>query len=162
MKIVYKTGDLLEAPERTICHGCNAQGKMGAGIAVPIKKRYPMAFDAYRQLYEAQGNRLELGQAIWVSCPDGRTVINAIIQEFYGREPGVVYVSYPAIRSVIDQIDIWRALECRLWMRRLWWLFRRSGLGLRWATGRRSKRLSKTIRRAFSRWSMCSNRAMLR
>jgi O-acetyl-ADP-ribose deacetylase (regulator of RNase III) len=107
MKIVYKTGDLLEAPERTICHGCNAQGKMGAGIAVPIKKRYPMAFDAYRQLYEAQGNRLELGQAIWVSCPDGRTVINAIIQEFYGREPGVVYVSYPAIRSVIDQIDIW-------------------------------------------------------
>lgn len=107
MKIIYKTGDLLEAPERVICHGCNAQGKMGAGIAVPIRKRYPMAFDAYRQLYEAQGDRLDLGQTVWVDCPDGRTVINAITQEFYGREPGRVYVSYEAIRSVIVQIDTW-------------------------------------------------------
>ncbi|ESQ88967.1 hypothetical protein ABAC460_14395 [Asticcacaulis sp. AC460] len=50
MKIIYKTGDLLEAPERVICHGCNAQGVMGSGIAVPIRNRYPMVFKAYRDL----------------------------------------------------------------------------------------------------------------
>ncbi len=109
MKIIYKIGDLLEAPERIICHGCNAQGKMGAGIAVPIRKRYPKAFDDYRALYEAQGNRLELGQVVFVDCPDGRVVIDAVTQEFYGREPGVVYVSYDAIRTAVRRIDDWIA-----------------------------------------------------
>lgn len=107
MKIVYKTGDLLEAPERVICHGCNAQGKMGAGLAVPIKKKYPEAFKAYRDLYEMQGNRLETGQVAIAECPDGRTVINAVTQEFYGREPGIVYVDYGAVRRVMQQIDSW-------------------------------------------------------
>lgn len=107
MKIIYKAGDLLEAPERAICHGCNAQGKMGAGIAVPIKKRYPIAFEAYRSTYEAQGNRLHLGQVITVVCPDGRTVFNAVTQEFYGREPGRVYVSYDAVAQAIGHIDAW-------------------------------------------------------
>jgi len=107
MKIIYKTGDLLEAPERIICHGCNAQGKMGAGIAVAIRKRYPRAFDDYRALYETQGNRLELGQVVIVECPDGRVVIDAVTQEFYGREPNVVYVSYDAVRTAIRRIDDW-------------------------------------------------------
>ncbi|WP_343683631.1 hypothetical protein [Asticcacaulis sp.] len=51
--IIYEQGDLLKAPERVICHGCNAQGKMGAGIATAIKKIYPEAFSLYRATYEA-------------------------------------------------------------------------------------------------------------
>lgn len=111
MKIVYKTGDLLEAPERIICHGCNAQGSMGAGIALAIRHRYPMVFAAYRKTYEGQGKHLDLGQIVWVDCPDGRTVINAVTQERYGRDPKVVYVSYPAIESVITEIDAWAAAK---------------------------------------------------
>ena len=106
MKIIYKTGDLLEAPEHVICHGCNAQGKMGAGIAVPIRKRYPKAFDDYR-VYEAQGNRLELGQCCFVECPEGRIVIDAVTQEFYGREPDIVYASYDGIRRALQRINDW-------------------------------------------------------
>jgi O-acetyl-ADP-ribose deacetylase (regulator of RNase III) len=109
MKIIYRTGDLLEAPEHIICHGCNAQGKMGAGIAVAIRKRYPKAFEDYRALYEAQGNRLELGQVVFAECPDGRVVIDAVTQEFYGRDPSIVYVSYDAIRTAIRRIDAWMA-----------------------------------------------------
>ncbi len=107
MDIIYRQGDLLEAPERVICHGCNAQGKMGAGIAVAIKKRYPMAFTLYANLYKAQGNRLDLGQCVFVACPDGRTVIDAVTQEFYGREPGVVYASYDGIRIALRTINDW-------------------------------------------------------
>ena len=105
MKIIYRSGDLLEAPERIICHGCNAQGKMGAGIAAAIRKRYPQAFKDYEALYKAQGNRLELGQCIWVDCADGRTVIDAVTQEFYGRDPNVIYVDYGAIRTVMQTIN---------------------------------------------------------
>ena len=107
MKIIYKTDDLLEAPERVICHGCNAQGKMGAGIAEPIRKRYPKAFDDYRALYEVQGNRLELGQCVFVDCSENRVVIDAVTQEFYGREPNVVYASYDGIRRALQRINDW-------------------------------------------------------
>jgi len=80
---------------------------MGAGIAALIKKRYPMTFEAYQQVYEGQCNHLSLGQVITVECPDGRTVFNAVTQEFYGREPGKVYVSYDAIALAIAHIDAW-------------------------------------------------------
>ena len=105
MKIIYRTGDLLEAPERIICHGCNAQGKMGAGIAVAVRKRYPQAFSDYEALYKAQGNHLDMGQCVWVDCPDGRTVIDAVTQEFYGRDANVVYVDYNAVRTAMRTID---------------------------------------------------------
>ena len=109
--IIYKQGDLLAAVERVICHGCNALGKMGAGIAVPIKNKYQEAFKAYRSTYEQQGNRLDLGQSIWVDCLDGRTVINAITQEIYGRDPNVVYVSYEAVRQIMRDINIWAKMQ---------------------------------------------------
>ncbi len=109
MMIIYRKGDLLKAPERVICHGCNARGSMGAGIALAVRKTYPVAFNRYREIFLAQGKRLDLGQCIFVDCPDGRVVINAVSQADYGRDPGIVYVSYDAVRSIIKQIDLWAA-----------------------------------------------------
>lgn len=107
MKIIYRTGDLLAAPEQVLCHGCNAQGKMGAGIAVAVRKLYPKAFTDYRQLYEDQGGRLDLGQCVFVDCPDGRVVIDAVTQEFYGRDPAIVYVDYDGVRLALNRINVW-------------------------------------------------------
>ena len=107
MKIIYRQGDLLQTPETVICHGCNARGSMGAGFALAVRKTYPVAFDRYRAVFLDQGKRLELGQCIWVDCPDGRTVINAVTQADYGRDPNVVYVSYDAVSAVMQQIDVW-------------------------------------------------------
>ncbi len=107
MKIVYRKGDLLKAPERVICHGCNAKGIMGAGIALAIRKTYPAAFNRYRETFLAQGRHLDIGQCIFVHCPDERVIINAVTQADYGRDPKTVYVSYEAVRSVIAQIDTW-------------------------------------------------------
>lgn len=107
MKIIYRTGDLLAAPERVLCHGCNAQGKMGAGIAVAVRKLYPKAFSDYRQLYEDQGGRLGLGQCVFAACDDGRTIIDAVTQEFYGRDPAVVYVDYDGVRRAMQTINAW-------------------------------------------------------
>lgn len=104
MKIEYKQGSLLEAPERYLVHGCNAQKKMASGIAKLIREKYPEAFDAYEKTYELQG-KLDLGQAIFVNCHDGKIVINAITQKFYGREPNTIYVSYEAIREAVRRIN---------------------------------------------------------
>ena len=104
MKIEYKTGDIFEGPEKHIAHGCNAQGVMRSGIAAQIVAKHPYAFECYRKLYESQGNRLELGQAIWVPS-NGRMIINLITQEFYGRDPNRRYVSYEAVRKGIRNIN---------------------------------------------------------
>lgn len=105
MKIRYVHGNLLEAAEPYILHGCNAQGVMGSGVAAQIRARNPEVYEEYRRVYEEQGNLLHLGQTIWVRASD-YTFINGITQEFYGRDKNVVYVSYDAVRKVIENIDL--------------------------------------------------------
>jgi O-acetyl-ADP-ribose deacetylase (regulator of RNase III) len=104
VKIIYKTGDLMQARERFILHGCNAQGRMGSGVAKLIRDRYPTAYADYRSAYDDCG--LSLGQVIW-SINDPHVIINAITQEFYGYDAhqGAVYVSYEGLGTAIDQIN---------------------------------------------------------
>lgn len=109
-KIIYKTGDLLDAPEPVIVHGVNAQGRMGSGLAKFLRNRYPWAYDAYRSAYEKEG--LRLGEVIWAvgigKFVDGvkqkdRIVGNAVTQEHYGYD-GQRYVDYDAIRKTIQNM----------------------------------------------------------
>ena len=102
MDIVYKHGDLMRATERFILHGCNAQGVMGSGVAKLIRDQYPQAYNEYVDAHRDRG--LLVGQAIWVNTAP-HAIINGITQEFYGRDPNVVYVSYDGIRSVIQNIN---------------------------------------------------------
>ena len=52
MDILYKQGDLTQAEEYIIAHGCNAQGKMGSGVAKAIRREFPQAYSYYRSAYE--------------------------------------------------------------------------------------------------------------
>ena len=48
--ISFVSGDLLAASDLdAIAHGCNCGGVMGAGIAVPIRERWPAMFTEYRR-----------------------------------------------------------------------------------------------------------------
>lgn len=104
MKIEYVKGDLLASRESVIAHGCNAQGVMGSGIAKAIRDMYPTAYSDYRSTYEAQGKKLHLGQVVTTRTLE-RTILNIISQEYYGRNPDVVYVSYDAIEKAILRIN---------------------------------------------------------
>jgi O-acetyl-ADP-ribose deacetylase (regulator of RNase III) len=101
-QIIYETGDLLDADERYIVHGCNAQGVMGSGVAKLIRARYPKAYVDYRQVYETAG--LRLGQIIWSDC-ERHVVLNAITQDKYGTDPNVIYCDYEAIRAAMRTIE---------------------------------------------------------
>lgn len=109
MKIIYKQGDLLECSEKIIIHDCNAQGVMGSGVAAQIKKKYPNAARAYFNMKE--NNKMQLGNFSYSEEDDGKTIINAITQEFYGRNPHVVYVSYAAIAHAFHNINDWCELR---------------------------------------------------
>lgn len=92
--------DLLSIKEGIIVHGCNAQGVMGAGIALQLRKRYPRIFIDYINLINRtnknERHRL-LGLVLWTKITPKFYIANAITQEFYGRAEGKRYVSYDAI-----------------------------------------------------------------
>lgn len=101
MKIVYKQGDLLECSENIILHGCNAQSTMGSGVAKAIRAKYPEAFRAYL------AGIMELGIVTYAAMDDNKIIMNAITQEFYGRQVGKQYVSYEAVRECFQRINWW-------------------------------------------------------
>ncbi len=102
MRIEYRPGSLFDAPERVIVHGCNARGRMGAGIARRVRSAYPDAFEEY--VREHRLNGLRLGQVIDVDC--GRhVVVNAVTQDRYGSGPDVLYADYAAIRRAFAAVD---------------------------------------------------------
>lgn len=65
MTITYKTGDLLNADEIAIAHGCNTQGLMGAGVARLVRDQHPDVYDAYKAACDSSMFRLGTAQAVW-------------------------------------------------------------------------------------------------
>lgn len=118
MEIVYQQGDLLEAPETVIAHGCNAQGAMGSGVAKAIRAKYPSVYQTYRAHYENHNLGLKLGDVIWVAQTDGKTIANCITQQHYGND-GKRYVDYDAVRLCMKEINgVGRSLQEQ---KRNWW-----------------------------------------
>ena len=104
MKIRYVKGDILEAPEFIIAHGCNAQGVMGSGVAAAIRGKYPNAYNVYSAYHKNEN--LTMGNVVW-SFPDVPAepiVGNCITQEFFGGD-GKKYVDYYALRKCMQKLD---------------------------------------------------------
>ena len=106
-RVIDVRGDLMAAPERLLLHGCNAQGVMGSGVAKLVRDAHPGAYDVYRAAYESRTDKsrgLDLGSYTVFKDTD-RTIINGVTQEFYGREPNRVYVSYAAIERLFLDLN---------------------------------------------------------
>jgi O-acetyl-ADP-ribose deacetylase (regulator of RNase III) len=97
----YVRGDLMEASERMIVHGCNAMGVMGSGVAYFIRRDFPEAYEVYRDRHETSG--LNLGEVVW-ALSKGKVIGNAITQARFGRYK-IRYVDYDAIRSSIRIVN---------------------------------------------------------
>lgn len=49
MPVKYVRGDLFLSEAQTLAHGVNCRGRMGAGIAVEFRRRFPKMYKEYRQ-----------------------------------------------------------------------------------------------------------------
>ena len=99
---VTRFGDILtEVNSGILVHGCNAQGVMGSGIALDIRKRYPRAYDDYLNQFLTNG--LRTGSVIYSDCTPELTIASAITQLRYGKEVKK-YVSYRAIHEAFSSI----------------------------------------------------------
>lgn len=89
--IQNKKEDIFTVNEGYIVHGCNAQGVMGSGIAALVKQNYPYAFEAYKNSGHLLGTN-----SYYIE--DGLCIVNAVTQEYYGRD-GKRYTDYEAVRN---------------------------------------------------------------
>ena len=92
-------GNLLDSDCNVICHQCNCVGKMGAGIALEIRKRFPKAYEAFMDDYRTGKNILgNIGYTI-----DSKMVINMYSQnDIYPR--GIRHTDYDAFRQCCEKI----------------------------------------------------------
>lgn len=101
----YKTvkGNLFDylKPGDACVHGCNDQGIMGSGIALEVKTRFPGAYKIYREKFDRHG--LELGEVIPYFDTTGVLILNAVTQNFYGKD-GKRYVKYDAVAECCRDI----------------------------------------------------------
>ena len=96
--VIHRFGDLLEAKERVIIHGCNCYHKMGAGVAKQIKEKWPEAYDA--DLRTPLGPE-KLGDWSEYTTPEGKTIVNFYTQDRYGK----VYYESGLIRRDLFEYD---------------------------------------------------------
>ena len=84
-----------------LVHGCNAQGVMRSGIAKEVRERFPLAYDIYEELYKTYG--LPMGSTQYCIITKNLCIVNAITQEYYGRD-GKRYMSYDAVQLAFKDI----------------------------------------------------------
>jgi O-acetyl-ADP-ribose deacetylase (regulator of RNase III) len=109
LNIAKRKGDILSVKEGIVIHGCNAQGVMGSGLALQVKRQYHKSYETY-YIEHLRGN-LHLGEVVWYQHAGTNLYIaNAITQQYYGRDPNVRYVDYDAISAVFKDVTK-KALE---------------------------------------------------
>lgn len=102
--LAIRQGDLFRhaKPPCIIVHGVNAQAKMNAGFAKQLRAKFPEAFLDYFNTH--QETPLKVGDVIMtkIERADGvYQIASAVTQEFYGRDPNVVYVDYEAVEKTL-------------------------------------------------------------
>jgi O-acetyl-ADP-ribose deacetylase (regulator of RNase III) len=80
--LVSRTGDLFSSTCPALAHGVNTLGRMGAGIAVEFRRRWPAMYDAY--VAECRSGRLRPGGIFVYQAPD-RLIVNMATQQRVGR-----------------------------------------------------------------------------
>lgn len=99
-RIVYTRDSLVSvAPGSIIAHGCNMQGKMGAGVAAALSTKWPCILQPYRH-HLASGKGL--GSVNLVEVESGVYVANCITQRFYGKNG--VFADADAVFSALKKV----------------------------------------------------------
>ena len=94
-------GNLFDTKADIICHQCNCQGVMGSGVALEVKKRFPVVFKAYRKDYEE--NKLELGYVNFAAANENQIIANMCGQDKYGYD-GKQYTHYDKLQECLDMV----------------------------------------------------------
>lgn len=97
MSIEQIKQDITTVEHGMIAHGVNCQGKMGAGVAAAIKKKWPIVYNKYKA--NPIGKHM-LGTLQAITINENLIIYNCYTQVFYGYGGGK-YASLDAVRTCL-------------------------------------------------------------
>jgi O-acetyl-ADP-ribose deacetylase (regulator of RNase III) len=100
--------DITLVRRGVIGHQTNLQGVMGGGLALQIRKKFPMAYGAYTALISKQ--KLGDCQIIMVSRDNGTPSQNLYIANLFGQDNFSTQkreTDYDALRSALRKLNAW-------------------------------------------------------
>lgn len=100
-RIQVVRADIRTVVEGVVIHCCNDQGKMGAGVALAIRMKWPKAYEAYRRAYNS--GRLTLSSTTGALVEPDLLIVNAVMQHGYGND-GTCRIIYPCIQHCFARI----------------------------------------------------------
>lgn len=108
-------GNLFDTDAKFICHQVNCMGKMGSGVALQIKERFPHVYEEYRRV--ASSNMLGKVQIVptnqkyigydcgYITIPSSEQwICNFFSQSNYGYD-GKQYTSLDALEACFERMS---------------------------------------------------------
>lgn len=99
--LIYKKGDVLNAPQSLIVHQCNAQDTMGSGVAKAIRAKYPQAYEEYVDYFKGIPKKDRMGMVQYTSIhstePGGNKIICNLIGQYDYLPRGIRHTNYDAL-----------------------------------------------------------------
>lgn len=98
-------GDILnlQEPIKFICHQVNCKSKMGKGLALQIRNKYPEVYEDYMKAFKNNGLQL-LGKVIITKINDLTYIASLFTQDDYKRNisDSKCYTDYNALNTAIE------------------------------------------------------------
>jgi O-acetyl-ADP-ribose deacetylase (regulator of RNase III) len=93
-----RKGNLLDSSAPVIAHGCNCFNTMGAGVALAIRNKYPLAYQA--DLETVKGDRNKLGTFTKAQVEPEKIVYNLYTQYSMGTHK--IQLDYQALENSFE------------------------------------------------------------
>lgn len=99
--------DILNSTADYICHQVNCQNAMGSGVAKAIYTKYPEVKSEYHKFCSQAKSPYDLLGEIQIVPIQraGLSVINIFGQLNYGRQQGIRYTEYQALKDALLKIN---------------------------------------------------------
>lgn len=92
--------DITLVSKGIICHQVNCRGKMGAGLALSLRKKYPIVYNKYVEAHNI--GYWELGKTQFVSINNSLQVANMAGQDNYSSRQQMT--DYKALQSCLNNV----------------------------------------------------------
>jgi O-acetyl-ADP-ribose deacetylase (regulator of RNase III) len=108
--IEYRKSDITTVDRGIVAHGVNCQGRMGKGIALAIRRKWPESYGHCLQACKVHQHLL--GKIVTSDVGLGIFIAHCFTQQRYGND-GLKYADTRAIRACFESLDV-LAKELRL------------------------------------------------
>lgn len=104
MEVKVYNGDITECNADIIAHQTNCYFVMGAGVALAIKRKWPIVYEKYKQLGDSEKKKSYkwLGTCQLVEIDQNRYVANLFGQDECGG--GQCFTDYDALKEALEEL----------------------------------------------------------